>query len=406
MLDRTIRSTDFTHSFFTHFPAFASPSDFRYKSVMPKFLKPSLDWLLVFVPAAVCLHYFAPKLDLWIFVCSAIAIIPLAAWMGHATEHLAERTGEGIGGLLNATFGNAAEMIIAMMAIREGRYDIVKASLTGSIIGNILLVNGAAFLAGGMKLKHQYFNGTAARSQATTLTLAAIALICPMAYHHLAGSSPQDLLHRRERDLSLEISIVLLIVYALSLVFSLKTHKSLFSGGEEVTQPTDPAASAIHEGPPWSLKKSIVVLLVATGLIAWISEFLVGSVENASHAVGMTDIFVGVIVVAIIGNAAEHSTAIIAALKDRMDLALAISQGSSMQIALFVAPVLLLLSYIMGKNGPMDLVFTPAEALAIFVSTQIAEQIASDGESNWLEGVQLLSVYVILGIVFYFLPGH
>lgn len=393
----TIKSTDFQH-------AFASPPSFRYKFVMPKFLKPSLDWLLIFVPVAVCLHYFAPQRDLAIFICSALAIVPLAAWMGHATEHLAERTGEGIGGLLNATFGNAAELIIALMAIREGRYEIVKASLTGSIIGNVLLVNGAAFLAGGMKLKHQYFNGTAARSQATTLTLAAIALICPMAYHHLAGSSPQEILKRREHDLSLEISIVLLIVYALSLIFSLKTHKSLFSSEEE--SDPDASASAVHEGPPWSIKKSVVVLLIATGLIAWISEFLVGSVENASHAVGMTDIFVGVIVVAIIGNAAEHSTAIFAALKDRMDLALAISQGSSMQIALFVAPVLLLLSYVLGKSGPMDLVFTPAEALAIFLSTQIAEQIASDGESNWLEGVQLLSVYVILGIVFYFLPGH
>ena len=376
---------------------------------MPNVLKPSLNWLLIFIPAAVGLHFFAPQQDVYIFIASCLAIIPLAGWMGHATEQLADKTSEGVGGLLNATFGNAAELIIALMALRAGQYDIVKASLTGSIIGNVLLVNGAAFLAGGLKHKTQRFNGTAARSQATLLTLAAIGLIAPMGFHYLSQSTARDVLLLREKDLSLEIALVLLAVYGVSLVFSLHTHKNLFNGESadapeiESVAETDPAAP--DDEQPWSIRRSVVTLLIATGLIAWISEFLVGSVTNAAQAMGMTSLFIGVIVVAIIGNAAEHSSAITMAMKNRMDLALSIANGSSLQIALFVAPVLVLASYAIGKNGPMNLVFTPAEAIAIYLSVQIAEQIASDGESNWLEGVQLLSVYAIAAIVFYFLPG-
>ncbi|MEI6234399.1 MAG: calcium/proton exchanger [Planctomycetota bacterium] len=374
---------------------------------MPNIFKPSLDWLLVFVPVSAGLHYLAPHNDVFIFLASCLAIIPLAGWMGHATEKLADKTGEGIGGLLNATFGNAAELIIALMALRAGQYEIVKASLTGSIIGNVLLVNGAAFLAGGLKHTHQRFNGTAARSQATMLTLAAIGLIAPMGYHYLAGAAPQEVLLRREKDLSLEISLVLLGIYALSLVFSLHTHKNLFTGASTETPETShkklPEEPDEHE-KPWSVSRALITLFVATGLIAWISEFLVDSVTNAAQSMGMTSLFVGVIVVAVIGNAAEHSSAITMAMKNRMDLALSIANGSSLQIALFVAPVLVLASYVVGKNGPMDLVFSPVEAVAIFLSVQIAEQIASDGESNWLEGAQLLSVYAIAGIVFYFLP--
>lgn len=370
---------------------------------MASIFKPSLNWLLVFVPVAAYLEYATKGLHLWIFVASCLAIIPLAGWMGEATEHLAEKTGEGIGGLLNATFGNAAELIIALMALRAGQYDIVKASLTGSIIGNILLVLGAAFVFGGMKYKQQRFNATAARSQATMLTLAAISLIAPMGYHYLAGHAPEVQL--REKDLSLEISIVLLITYGLSLFFSLHTHKSLFTGSASDAD-SKPHAEGEHteHHEAWSLKKSLIVLFVATGLVAWVSEFLVGSVEHAAHDLHMSNVFVGVIVVAIIGNAAEHSTALLMARKNRMDLAYSIAIGSSLQIALFVAPVLVLASYLLGPTGPMNLVFTPAEVIAITLSILITEQIASDGESNWLEGVQLLSVYLIIGIVFYFLP--
>ncbi len=368
---------------------------------MSSVLKPSLNWLLAFVPVAAGLHYFAPHSDVLIFIASCLAIIPLAGWMGHATEHLADKTGEGIGGLLNATFGNAAELIIALMALRAGQYEIVKASLTGSIIGNVLLVNGAAFLFGGLKHTTQTFNGTAARSQATMLTLAAIALIAPMGFHFLAGTTAHEILARREKELSLEISLVLLAIYGLSLVFSLHTHKNLFTGAAAESAVLE---AADEHAETWSVTRSLVTLLVATGLIAWISEFLVDSVTTAAQQMGMTSLFVGVIVVAIIGNAAEHSSAIAMAMKNRMDLALSIANGSSLQIALFVAPVLVLASYAIGKDGPMNLVFTPAEAAAIFLSVQISEQIASDGESNWLEGAQLLSVYAIVGIVFYFLP--
>jgi Ca2+:H+ antiporter len=355
-----------------------------------------LNLLLVFVPVAVGLHFLRPDAHTWIFIAASIAIIPLAGWLGRATEHLAERTSEGVGGLLNATFGNAAEMIIALMALKRGLYDVVKASLTGSIIGNILLVLGAAILAGGMRHSTQKFNPAGARMQATMLSLAAVALIVPAAFHYIGGQSAAP----REAGLSLEISIVLLVVYAFGLWFSLHTHKQLFAGHT-------PEAAEVGEGrhAPWSLWKSMGVLAVSTALIAWISEILVGSVEEAAHAFGMTSLFVGVIVVAIVGNAAEHSTAILVAMKNRMDLSLGIAIGSSIQIALFVAPLLVLASYVIGP-GPMDLVFTPSEVLAVVLAVAICSQIAGDGESNWLEGVQLLAVYIILGIVFYFLPEH
>ncbi len=359
---------------------------------MTKLLKPSLNWFLVFIPITAGLEFLAPGRHTMIFLSCCLAILPLAGWLGRATEHLAERTSEGIGGLLNATFGNAAELIIALAALNKGLYAVVKASLTGSIIGNILLVLGASIFAGGLKYKTQQFNAAGARIQATMLTLAAAALVLPAAFHHLSGPAGLP----RELDLSLEISVVLLATYAASLFFSLKTHKQFFVGR---TADADNAGS--HRA--WSVPVSLGVLGVSTALIAWISEILVGSVEAAAASFGMTSVFVGVIVVAVVGNAAEHSTAILVAMKNRMDLSLGVAIGSSLQIALFVAPLLVLVSHFIGPR-PMDLVFTPMEVLAVVAAVIIVEQIASDGESNWLEGVQLLAVYVILAIVFYFLP--
>lgn len=357
--------------------------------------KPSLDWLLIFVPLAAVLR-FGFHNDTLLFIASCLAIVPLAGWMGRATEHLAEKTGEGIGGLLNATFGNAAELIIALIALSKGLTGVVKASITGSIIGNVLLVLGLSCLLGGFKFKEQTFNRTAVRTQATALTLAAIALIVPSIFHFEAaqrgGWSPE-----KEQHLSLAIAIVLLITYAATLIFSLKTHKQLFVGkgvAEEVDQH--------HGGGSWSIKKSAGVLLLATIFVAIISEFLVGAVEGARETLGLTEVFVGVIVVAIIGNAAEHSSAILMALRNKMDLSIGIAIGSSLQVALFVAPVLLLASYAFGT--PMDLEFSLPEIIAVALSIGIVGQIAGDGESNWLEGAQLLSVYAILGILFYFLP--
>ncbi|MBV6430259.1 MAG: Ca(2+)/H(+) antiporter [Bryobacteraceae bacterium] len=353
-----------------------------------------MNFLLLFVPVCVYLEFARPDWHIAIFLCACLAIIPLAGWLGRATEHLASRTSEAIGGLLNATFGNAAELIIALVALQKGLHGVVKASLTGSIIGNVLLVLGAACFAGGYRHKILRFNATGARSQASMMTLAAIALIMPASFHYLGGAAAPS----KEAGLSLEIAIVLVATYFASLLFSLHTHRQLFESlGEEQ-----------NHGHAWSLAKSLSILFVSTAFIAWMSEILVGSVEHAAHSLGMTSVFVGVIVVAIVGNAAEHSTAILMAMKNRMDLSLGIAMGSSVQIALFVAPVLVLSSYLIGPH-PMDLVFTPAEVVAVVLAVAITAQISGDGESHWLEGVQLLAVYIILGIVFYFLPeaaGH
>jgi Ca2+:H+ antiporter len=349
-----------------------------------------MNWLLIFVPVAIGLHFARPDAHTLVFLISCLAIIPLAGWLGHATEELSRRTGEGVGGLLNATFGNAAELIIALAALKQGLYPVVKASLTGSIIGNVLLVFGASVLAGGLKYKSQRFNVTGARAQSTLLTLAAISLVMPAGFHALAG--PNGI--KREADLSFVLAFVLLAAYAAHLVFSLVTHKQLFAGDGKPEE---------HANPAWSVKKAMLVLGGATALIAWVSEILVGSVEAAAVDLGMTRVFLGVIVVAIVGNAAEHSTAILMAMKNKMEISLGIAIGSSLQIALFVAPMLVFASRFIGPR-PMDLVFTPAEVLAVFVAVLITGQIASDGESNWLEGAQLLAAYLILALVFFFLP--
>jgi Ca2+:H+ antiporter len=261
----------------------------------------------------------------------------------------------------------------------------VKASLTGSLIGNLLLVLGGAILAGGIKHERQRFNVTAARAQVTLLTLATIGMIMPAAFHYLAG--PAGAAGRMTW-----VSLVLLLAYGVHLVFSLRTHKHLFAG-----IPADPGTAA------WSVKKSILILVGATALIAWVSGILVGSVDEAASTLGLTRVFIGVIVVAVVGNAAEHSTAVMMAIKNRMELSIGIAIGSSLQITLFVAPVLVAVSHLIGPR-PMDLVFTPAEVLAIFLAVLISGHITSDGESNWLEGALLLAVYTIVAIVFFFLP--
>ena len=374
-------------------------------------LKPSLNWLLVFVPIAFVLR-FVPGLEnpTALFICSCLAIIPLAGWMGRATEHLAEHLGQGVGGLLNATFGNAAELIIALFALSKGLTGVVKASITGSIIGNILLVLGVSFLVGGVKHQKQEFNRTAASISATALTLAAIALIIPTIFHVVAAQVPVEQggwTPAREQNLSLAIAIVLFLTYALTLVFTLVTHKSLFGGqshdvakgaGKEVTK-----VGAEHDADvSWSITKSVSVLVGATVFVALVSEFLVGAVEGARETLGLTEVFVGVIIVAIIGNAAEHSSAILLALRNKMDVTIGIAVGSSLQVALLIAPILIFASYLFGR--PMDLEFTLPEVIAVAAAILIVEQISGDGESNWVEGVQLLSVYAVLAILFYFLP--
>jgi Ca2+:H+ antiporter len=356
---------------------------------MKAWLRPSLDWLIVFLPVAIALKHFQPESRTLIFAAACLAIPPLAGWLGRATEQIAARTSEAVGGLLNATFGNAAELIIALAALQRGLYGVVKASLTGSIVGNLLLVAGMALFCGGLRFKAQKFRAVAVRSQATMLLLAAVSLIVPAAFHLIAGPAARAV----ERDLSLEMAGVLLVLYCASLVFTLRTHKHLFAGETEEE----------HEEHAWKFRTAIAVLCGATVLVAWASEILAGSVEKAAESLGMTNVFVGVIVVAVVGNAAEHSTAIFAALKNRMDLSLGIAIGSSIQIALFVAPVLVITSHLLGPRT-MDLVFTSPEVLAVVLAVLVTNQVVSDGESNWLEGAMMLAVYGILALALYFLP--
>jgi len=357
-----------------------------------------ISLLLVFVPIAFFLH-FSHAGGTWVFIASGLAIIPLAGFLGEATEHLAEHLGPGIGGLLNATFGNAAELIIAMFALQARLYGVVKASITGSIIGNLLLVLGASMVAGGLKLKTQSFNAIAAGMSSTLLLLSTAGLVVPALFYYLltVHEVPADQITRLDLDVSLDVAIVLFVTYILSLVFSLQTHKHLYDTTDYEKE------DSAEVGEVWSLKKSSIILAVATALVAVMSEYLVHSIEEATASWGMTDVFVGVIVVAIIGNAAEHSAAVMMAMKNKMDIAVTISIGSSTQVALLLAPVLVFLSYFIGPQ-PMDLVFSPLEVLAVVLSAILVNFVALDGKSHWMEGVQLLALYLVLGIAFYFLP--
>ncbi len=351
-----------------------------------------MNWLLAFIPIAVALEHLAPGRHLWIFAASGLAIVPLAGWMGRATEQIAERAGEGIGGFLSSTFGNAAELIIAIAALRAGLYGVVQASIVGSIVGNMLLVLGMSMLAGGTKHKEQVYNAAGARSQATMLTLAAIALVVPAAFRAATGGAGSAGLGK----LSVTVSIVLLAVYALDLLFSLGTHRSLFAGSH--------VPEAAEHSAAWSYGRSAGVLALATVFIAWMSEILVGAIEPTAQSLGLNDVFVGVFVIAILGNAAEYVTAITAALKNKMDMSLSIAVGASVQVALFVAPLLVLLSYALGPT-PMDLAFPGGLVLSILLAVLITGQVAGDGRSDWLKGLQLIAVYVVLGLAFFFLPG-
>lgn len=358
-------------------------------------------FLLVFLPLAIlaqALHW-SPLLT---FFLAGLAIIPLAGEIGRSTERLAGLLGAGAGGLLNATFGNAAELIIALTALHRGLYGVVKASLTGSIIGNVLLVLGGAMLVGGLRRERQRFDRSAAAASSTLLALAAVGLVVPAIFHSVAQTAVTTAQVTPaegaglEHGLSLQIAIVLFLAYLLNLVFSLGTHRHLYAGSRPDHH---------EERPPGrrGVARAVITLAIATALTAWMSELLVGTVDEASRALGLTQVFVGVIVVAIIGNAAEHSSAILAAVRDEMDLTLHITVGSSLQIALFVAPVLIFASYAM-PHGPMDLHFTTFEVLSVGIAMAIVNLVAQDGESNWLEGALMLSVYAILGLAFYFLP--
>src|SRR3954453_13677577 len=354
-------------------------------------------YLAVFIPTAIALE-LAHASPLIIFGAAALGVIPCAAVMGEATEAIAARTGPGIGGLLNVTFGNAPELIIAFFALIEGLQEVVKASIVGSIIGNVLLVLGAAMLVGGWSREKQTFSHTAANAQSAMLMLALAALISPALFQLIHGGGlphvgtdevdfGSDLEH-----LSLGVALVLLVSYGAGLWFSLKTHRSVFNPYGDNAQ---------EDAHHWTVRRAALYLALSAVAVGVMSEILVGSISDASDDIGLSQFFVGVFVVAIVGNAAEHWVAVLVAAKDKMDLAVNIALGSSAQIALFVAPLLVLLSFVFGDH-PMALVFNGYELAALLFAVLIANLVTQEGESNWFEGVQLISLYAVFGLVFYF----
>jgi Ca2+:H+ antiporter len=365
-----------------------------------RFLLSGTGWpylLVPFIPLAIALELAHASATV-IFLTSAAGVIPTAALMGRATEELAARSGPGIGGFLNVTFGNAPELIIAFFALNEGLQEVVKASLIGSILGNILLVMGAAMLIGGLGRERQRFDRTAANVTALMLLLAVVALIAPAIFELVQGTGlPRPDAESVDYDsdvekLSVGVSVILLGTYVAGLFFSLRTHKDLFNPEH---------AAEDHVGEPWSVRRSVIMLAIAGVAVGVMSEILVGSISEASESIGLSPFFVGVIVVAIVGNAAEHWVAIYFAARDKMDLAVNIAIGSAAQIALFAAPVLMLLSLFVG-DFPMALVFNGFELGAVVLAVLIAQQVTQEGESTWFEGLQLLAVYAVLGLTFYF----
>ena len=349
-----------------------------------------LRWLLLLIPVALlakALHWD----EMILFTTSALAVIPLAGLMGEATEALAEKTGPRLGGLLNATLGNAAELIITLFAIKEGLLDLVKASLIGSILGNVLLVVGLSVLVGGLKHGVQKFDRSHVGVDATLGILAVIALSVPSFFN--AAIEPDKL---RVEELSLTAALAMMAIYALSLIYSLRPRSP-----QEAE--VGPAVTPSHSGPPWDMRRALGVLALATIGIALMSEFLVSSVELVTKQLGFSEFFIGIIIIPFIGNVAEHVVAVEVALKNQMDLSLSIALGSSLQIALFVAPVLVFVSLLIGN--PLTLEFNAFEVLSLAAAAIIAAFVALDGESNWLEGAMLLAVYVIIALAFFFLPS-
>ena len=355
-------------------------------------MKRVASWILyTTIPVAIYLQVTHGD-RVWLFVIACLAVLPLAAWIGASTEQLARRMGPTVGALFNATFGNLAELIIALFAIRAGLPDVVRASFSGSIVGNLLFVGGLSMFVGGWRRETLKFNALSAESQAGQLILALSAFLVPALFFRTAiRAHHPELIHQ----VSIGTSIILILSYALGLVFTFKTHRAaLAAAPDNLTRQDD--------RPLWKRGRALALLLFASALMAVIAEGLVGAVRDAGHAWGMNDVFLGFVVLAIVGNAAEHSTAVLLAMRNQMDTALNISMQSSVQIALFVTPVLVFVSYPMGH--PLDLLFTPFEILAGALAVSIFAYLVMDGETNWYEGIQLLAVYSIIAVALYFLP--
>ncbi|HEU4786935.1 MAG TPA: calcium/proton exchanger [Gemmatimonadaceae bacterium] len=356
-------------------------------------LKPSLNWLLVFIPISLALEWAAVPPPV-LFFSAALGIIPIAALIVRSTEQLATRTGDAVGGLLNATFGNAPELIIGLVALRAGYFDMVRASIVGSILANLMLATGLAFFLGGLRHHTQEYNASAARLYSSMMLIAAVCLGVPSAFNRFF--SPGGTIHE-EKLVNIGTAVVLLLSYATYLLFLLKTHPEFFKSA------TAGADEHEDEGSRWSVGRAVGSLVVASLLAAWMSEILVGAAEGTGKALGMSEVFIGIVFLAMIGGAAESGSAIAMARKNKLDLTVGIAMGSSIQIALFVAPVLVLLSGLVAP-GPLELAFSRAEIGTLFLGALIGAIVVGDGRSNWYKGVQLTLVYAMIAILFYFLP--
>lgn len=356
-------------------------------------MSPSVFWLLLFLPVTLMLERAGSASAPVIFACAGLAIVPVAALIVRSTEHLAAHTGDAIGGLLNATFGNTPELIISLVAIRAGYVDMVRAAIVGGILANLLLALGGAFLLGGARHHDQKYNPVAARMNGTMMLLAAVSMMVPGAFSRNfspEGGVPQEQL------LNIWVACTLLLAYVLYLVFSLKTHPGAFASvesGKEVPR----------EGRPWGVPRALGTLIVASVLVAWMSEILVGAAEGTGRALGMSQMFMGIVFLAVVGASAEIGSVIAMARKNHMDLSVGIAMGSSMQIALFVAPVLVLTSHLIAPQ-PLNLSFSRVEVGALFLGVLIGAIVSGDGQSNWFKGVQLITIYVIFALMFYFAP--
>jgi Ca2+:H+ antiporter len=356
-------------------------------------LKPSFNWLLVFIPVTVVLEHTGTVSAPVIFFSAALAIVPIARLIVEATEHIASRTGDAVGGLLNATFGNAPELIIAVVALKAGLFDMVRASLIGAILANLLLALGIAFFLGGLRYHDQTYSPAATRVYSTMMLIAVVSLTAPSTFSRFFSS--EDTM-RREQLLNVGTALVLLITYGLYLLFMLRTHPDFFSSA-------DSPGEHHGEGEHWSMPRAVASLVVASVLAAWMSEILVGAAEGTGKSLGMSQTFIGIIFLAIVGGAAESGSAVAMARKNKMDLTMGIALGSCIQIALFVAPLLVLLSYAVAPQ-PLQLSFGRAELGSMFLGVLIGALASGDGRSNWYKGVQLITVYVIMAFLFYFMP--
>lgn len=357
-------------------------------------MKFSINWFLVFIPITLALEHAGSVSPPLIFFSAALAILPIAALIVRSTEQLASYTGDAVGGLLNATFGNAPELIIATVALKAGYLDMVRASIIGAILANLLAALGIAFLLGGLRFRDQVYNARASRTYSTMMLLAVMSLAVPSAFSRYFAP---DGTMRQEQMLNLGVAGVLLLAYALYLLFSLKTHPGAFASAEGTTGHTH------HEGERWSLPRAAASLVVASLLAAWMSEVLVGAAEGTGKALGMSQAFIGIVFLAVVGGAAESGSAIAMGAKNKVDLSIGIALGSSIQIALFVAPVLVFASYFIAPQ-PLELSFTRAEVGSLFIAVLIGTLVCGDGQTNWFKGTQLIAVYLIVALMFYFMP--